>query len=273
MTALLDQSLIQKRNSLFKNISSSYAQAIQQQVHKSCTKTITQINEIIIDCDPPSGKYAGKNVCELCISKFYPAILTNTDEENEKYINIINQYRDGVCNSLCSCDVSNVSLDNYLNVSSSCKINPKNLNQDEIVQNILNDLQNISPNMVSKTDITKMVESTITSITQDINQVINLTETIEVKGHGVMSGITVKDISNIIFKALAQFDGSQTLINQLVDNLMSEIKQEVNKEVVENIGEAFEKSKSYFIGTGIVLGISIVLIVVLLIIKAVSSKN
>jgi hypothetical protein len=88
-----------------------------------------------------------------------------------------------------------------------------------------------------------------------------------------MTNVTVSAVSDIILKAMESVDSTQNVADAVVNKLISQIKQEVNKKIVQSIGQDFKNSKNYLIVAGSVLGVSIILIAILLVIRALKKSK
>src|SRR3989344_5580651 len=207
----LNQSLSDKKTSILQSMADGYSKSIQSQISGSCNQVLNEQSQFIIDCDTQvstgvcpttSGTQASGDMCVNCIGCFYGAIYTNTPAQNEANISIINQYRNGVCKDLCSCTANKIDISNTLNVTNSCKIDTTKLDIDKIVSSIVQELQTLTGQTVSTDDIQSIVVGVNDKIVNDTNQTISDTQVIQLSGHGSMSGITIKDVSNIAMKAI-----------------------------------------------------------------------
>ena len=120
----------------------------------------------------------------------------------------------------------------------------------------------------NKQKIVDVIVNIQSNITTNINQSINAFQTVTLIGGGVITGVSMSLTMNAVMKAIATNNNSIDIINQITNEMVSKIRQSVDDELVNGFKLAFEQNKSYFIGSGIVIGVLILLIVIMLFIRA-----
>jgi hypothetical protein len=284
-------SFIDRKNNLIDAISSSYAKILRE---KYSISNIQGININDIEC-------GNNSACEDCLSLYLDkSILTSTKDSDVVFRNNI---RDGICNGACVCKIDGLTLRNNIFVTSETGINISDDDKSKIIDDVIATYKDVRMSISRfKILLRNIINRTNEKIITNIEQMCMSNQIISIKGTGYdVKNINILSTVNAVMRALIDDcatnddtkkddkdddkkdntkkniknndtntdDGCAVkTLNDIVTEEMNYIRDSVNTNVVNEFKYAWQQTKKYFIITGIILLILVVIISGMLIYKA-----
>lgn len=265
----IPDSYLGRRQFIFDSIGRSFSKNV---VKSKINQNISAISQLIIECGKAEDTY-----CEDCLLKFFTRDQIE-DENFAKNKPLISKIQKTACAGNCYCEVSDINFSNVINLNADAVIGEGDVDVDQIQKDVKKDIQDKygENNWDDKYNkyVVDIVIQISTSSVQNINQIINSSQTIVAKGTGYkIKGITMDICINAVLKAIADNSGSIDLVDDIVTEQMNKIRQQVDKDVIDSFSYAWQQSKTYVIAIGLFILALMLLISGMLIYRAVNGPS
>tara|TARA_B110000908_G_scaffold168744_2_gene224326 strand:- start:35 stop:979 length:945 start_codon:yes stop_codon:yes gene_type:complete len=246
--------------------------------------------------------------CTKCLNNFG---ITDDMMTGDKYVtnlDVINKIRKNECFGVCSCNISNVSLETNLIFSTGVNINSNDINNSDIVNSIKDKMTSVNKSTSSgkhynwlwalmgvsgvviaattptiSKDVEDSLKKTVSNIammySNTINQLITSSQEMVIQGTGVrVHNISMSSIQDITMTASQQDCGQSgtctvTNINDLTNNLMASLTKNISEQFTGMFSYAFKQNKTLIIAAGVFITLTMFLWFFLLFKKAASKRQ
>jgi hypothetical protein len=183
-----------------------------------------------------------------------------------------------VCNNRCQTTVSNVDLKNSINFKSSTEILPTNeVERNKILEQLVTECENkmkdsfgeeYNQTTENREKILNLVKSiNIEEVFNDV-KIVNTVQSFNVTGAGNISNVKMSILLNVLYDSVHNSNVQNKFLFDLANEMIEDVKNTVRKETVTEFTNAFQELKKEFIILGVFIALSILLIIIFIIRKA-----
>jgi hypothetical protein len=186
--------------------------------------------------------------------------------------------KNAVCNNRCQTTVSNVDLKNSINFKSSTEILPTNeVERNKILEQLVTECENkmkdsfgeeYNQTTENREKILNLVKSiNIEEVFNDV-KIVNTVQSFNVTGAGNISNVKMSILLNVLYDSVHNSNVQNKFLFDLANEMIEDVKNTVRKETVTEFTNAFQELKKEFIILGVFIALSILLIIIFIIRKA-----
>lgn len=291
-----DLNLVEMRTQLMENIGTSISQVIQ---HKEADTIINQISAAIIECNYDHDEEAaikceddayekckthknpiecevrgildcytkhGMNPCDKCLNIFFnkeELVRFSLEKPLSKHPKTKNLYN-SLCDT-CNCKAS-ASFKNKLVLRSDTNFSQM-FNNDDIVTKINGELKkqygDIYPESPKNSkNISELITSIKTEVTQNLDQIIRMSQVVKLSGHGTISNVNMEMVVLAIMRSIASSSTAVKIVTEMTNEIAA--KSLKNDPITGTGGAGLwdEVKWTVIIGSSIIFVLIIILIIV-----------
>ena len=273
-----------------------------QQVFLGVPTNLISSTSLVADC----GNDTSINECFNCIIN--SGISPSQMEEDQYLKNIINinDKRNNECAGVCTCKITNISLESNLIFATGVNINGNDINSSELYNQVVKAFSTVNKNSTNSknynwlwalmggtgllialtnpeeiNNVEEEIKQTISNMSMlysnTINQLISSSQTMIIQGTGIkVHNISLKSVQDITMTASQTNCGDGTCIstniNTITNSLMNSLQSSISSQITKMFTYAYEQNKTLIFGT-IIFIVFFIFLYIYLIFKRASNKS
>lgn len=228
-----------QKQAIIQDIATSYVESLSQ---SQITSTIGQGSYRYVSCGTSNQD------CQKCIEYVIPPdTLKKQDQSVKDSVNRIARDPTGLCYDVCTCNISDINMQNDVQVNMTSKLVDAGPMMDRIVESIQKSLSEKYNIKAKSADISNIITCVSGESAQDINQILFATQVMNVDGGAYdIKNVSMSMMINTVMSAIQNNSTASSYIDQYVSSYKSKITKSVDSAFSSGFSRVWKQTKSYF---------------------------